>query len=279
VLLSLARQNQPWLFRLKPGTDFFDYNWNKASTMEASASRGMALAADPSGEYVWATQPDEVWRTPCPGSWTPPTAGSGAGDKITIPVSKIARLTESVDPEQPSELEVELDNSKGTYNAPGVGSLAVVKRGARVNLHIGYKTTSGDQLSEASRYFIESYEYKRDPNIQSFIMRCIDAWGLLERYQFNKPVEWNVSSDEFTCYQLIEKVMQAVGGALGYKSRSSLITSLYPKLEVGAGESGASVLRRLLNLVPDVIYFFGLDGYIVHPQEGDTVVYKFKFPT
>jgi hypothetical protein len=278
-LLSLARQNQPWLFRLKPGTDFYDYNWNKASTMESSASRGMALAADPSGEYIWATQPDEVWRTPCPGSWSPPTPGSGAGSKITIPVSKIARIAEQVDPEQQSALVVELDNSKGTYNSPGTGSLAVVKRGARVNLHLGYKTTSGDQLSEASRYFIEAMEYKRDPNISNFIMRCVDAWGLLGRYQFNKPVEWNIGSDEFTCYDLIEKVMQSVGGTLGYKSRSSLITNLYPRLEVGAGESAASVLKRLLAMVPDVIYFFGLDGYVVYPQSGDTVVYKFKFPT
>jgi hypothetical protein len=277
-LLSLARQNQPWLFRLKPGTDFIDYNWNKASTMESLASWGMALATDPAGEYIWATQPNEVWRTPCPGSWSPPTPGSGPGDKISLPISKISRISEVVDPEQQSALTVELDNSKGTYNSPGTGSLAVLKRGSRVNLHIGYKTPSGDQLSEASRYFIEGMEYKRDPNTQSFIIHCVDAWGLLQRYQFPKPVEWNVGSDEFTCYQLIEKVMQTVGGTLGYKSRSSLITSLYPQIEVGAGESGASVLRRLLNLVPDVIFFFGLDAYIVYPQEGDTIVYKYKFP-
>jgi hypothetical protein len=278
-LLSLARQNQPWIFRLKPGSDFFDYNWNKASVIETSASRGMALAADPSGEYIWATQTNEVWRTLCPGAWSPPTAGSGAGSLITIPEAKVARILEVVDPEQPSELAIELDNSKGTYNSPGSGALAVVKRGARVNLHLGYKTTSGDQLSEAARYFIENIGYSRTPNTPAFIMHCTDAWGLLEHYQFNKPVEWNSSADDFTCYQLIEKVMQSVGGTLGYKSRSSLITSLYPKLEVGAGESAASVLRRLLNLVPDVIYFFGLDAYIVYPQAGDTVVYKFKFPT
>jgi hypothetical protein len=239
----------------------------------------MALAADPAGEYIWATQPNEVWRTPCPGSWSPPTPGSGPGDKITIPVSKIARIAEQVDPENQSELVVELDNSKGTYNSPGQGSLAVVKRGARVNLHLGYKTASGDQLSEASRYFIEAMEYKRDPNISNFIMHCVDAWGLLGRYQFNKPVEWNIGSDEFTCYQLIEKVIQAVGGTLDYKSRSSLITSLYPRLEVGAGETAASVLKRLLAMVPDVIYFFGMDAYIVYPQSGDTIVYKYKFPT
>jgi hypothetical protein len=66
---------------------------------------------------------------------------------------------------------------------------------------------------------------------------------------------------------------------LSYKSKSSLIDSLYPRIEVGAGESAASVLRRLLNLVPDVIYFFGLAGYIVYLQQGDSIVYKFKFPT
>ena len=277
-LLSLSRQNQPWLFRLKPGTDFIDYNWNKASFIETGASRGMALAADPNGEYIWATQANEVWRTPCTGSWNPPTPGSGAGDKITIPVSKIARIVEAVNPEQPSELTVELDNSKGTYNSPGFGSLAVMKRGARVNLFIGYKTSAGDQLSEAARYFIESLEYLRNPNESLFIVRCVDAWGLLGRYQFNKPVEWNIGSNDFTCYQLIEKVVQAIGGTLGYKSRSSLITSLYPRLEVGAGETAAGVLKRLLNLVPDVIYFFGLDGFIVYPQAGDTAVYKYKFP-
>jgi len=277
-LLSLARQNTPWIFRLKPGTDFIDYNWNKASTMESSASRGMALAADAAGEYIWATQPNEIWRAQCPGSWSPPTPGSGAGSKITIPVSRIARIQEAVAPEQPSELVVELDNSKGTYNSPGTGSLAVVKRGSRVNLHLGYKTPSGDQLSEASRYFIENMEYKRDPGTHNFIIHCVDAWGLLQRYQFNKPVEWNIGGDEFTCYQLIEKVMSCVGGTLDYKSRSDLITSLYPRLEVGAGETAASVLKRLLAMVPDVIYFFGLDAYIVYPQAGDTIVYKYRFP-
>jgi hypothetical protein len=278
-LLSLARQNQPWLFRLKPGTDFIDYNWNKASFIDTSASRGMALAADPNSEYIWATQANEVWRASCPGAWGPPAAGPGPGDKITIPVSRIVGIREELNPEKPSELMVELDNSKGTYNSPGSGGLAVLKRGSRINLFIGYKTVSGDQLSEASRYFIEAMEYRRNPNEALFILHCVDAWVLLQHYQFNKPVEWNIGSDDFSCYQLIEKVIQAVGGTLSYKSRSGLITGLYPRLEVSAGESAAGVLKRLLGMVPDVIYFFGLDGYIVHPQEGDTVVYKYKFPT
>jgi len=277
-LLSLSRQNQPWIFRLKPGTDFIDYNWNKASFIDTGASRGMALATDPNGGFIWAAQPNEVWRTPCPGAWSPPTPGTGAGDKITIPVSRICRISENLNAGQPSELEVGLDNSKGAFNSPGSGSLAVLKRGSRVNLFIGYKTAVGDQLSETGRYFIESYEYRRNPNESLFIVYCVDAWGLLARYQFSRPVEWNIGSDDFNCYQLVEKVVQSIGGTLGYRSRSGMITSLYPRLEVAAGESAAGVLKRLLNMVPDVIYFFGLDGYIVHPQESDTFVYKYRFP-
>ncbi len=273
TLLSAARSNTPWLFKLSG--DFIDSNWNKASTIPTAAGYGLALAQD--GTYLWATQANEVWRTALPSSWTPPTAGSGAGGKITIPVTNILRINETIKPEQQSSLEVELNNSKGTYDSPGTGDLAVMKRGSRVNLHIGYRT-SEDETEELSRYFIESIEYNRAPNRASLTLNCIDAWGLLERYSFNKPVEFNSETDDFTVYALIGKVMDAVGGSLSYKSRSTLITSLYPQLNIHAGESGASVLTRLLNLVTDVIFFFGLAGYIIYPQAGDTAAYKYRFP-
>jgi len=273
ALLSAARSNTPWLFKLSG--DFIDSNWNKASTIPTGAGYGMALAQD--GTYLWATQANEVWRTALPGSWTPPTPGVGAGALITIPQSQITRINETVRPEQQSSLEVELNNSKGTYDSPGTAPIAEIKRGSRVNLFIGYRTSS-DELSECGRYFIESMEYNRAPNKASLTLNCIDAWGLLERYSFNKPVEFNSETDDFTVYELIDKVMDAVGGSLAYKSRSTLITSLYPQLNIHAGESGASVLTRLLNLVTDVIFFFGLAGYIIYPQAGDTASYKYRFP-
>jgi len=275
ALLSLARENQPWLFRLKPGSEFIDYNWNKASNINTVAPYGLAIDTD--ATYIYATQANEVWRTAIPSSWEPPTQGDGPGSKTTITSSHILGVTERIEPEQPSELEVELDNSAGTYNSPGSGALANLKRGSRVNLHLGYRT-SQDETSEVGRYFIEAWEYNRSPGQATFTVNCTDAWGLLQSFRFNKPVEWNVSSDDYTVYDLVELVMQAVGGTLSYKSRSSLITSLYPKLEVHAGESSASVISRLLALVPDVIYFWGLDAYIVHPQAADTPEYEYEFP-
>ena len=275
LMLITSRQNVPWAFRLHPGTDFYDYKWTKASIINTIAPFGMALATDDS--YLWATQANEVWRCNIPSEWSPPTPGSGAGDKVTLPAQDIVRIAERIDVQQQSELYVELENNKGDYASPGTGDIAKIKRGSRVNLHIGYRTSS-DQLSECGRYFIESWEYNRSSGRASFTLNCIDAWGLLQRFAFSRPVEWNIDEDTYTVYQLIDLVLQAIGGSLSYKSRSSLITSLYPRFDVHAGESGDSVLSRLLAMVPDVIFFFGVTGYIVYPQDDDNSTYTLKFP-
>ena len=275
ALLSLARGNTPWVYRLKAGSEFINDQWSKACMIPTAAGYGLALSDD--GTYLWATQANEVWRCLLPSSWTAPTAGSGAGSKINLPISKIFRISERIDPEQQAELEVELDNSKGDYDSPGSGDIAYIKRGARVNLHIGYDIGC-DETEEVGRYFIESWEHSRAPHQSLFTIHAVDAWGLLQRYAFNKPIEWNVDSDDFTVYQLIDKVLESIDADLSYKSKSSLIDSLYPRFDVHAGETAASVISRLLALVPDVIFFFGLTGYIVYPQAGDSHVYNYYFP-
>lgn len=276
ALLSVSRQNEPWVFAMQPGTEFIDGRWGTAVTIPTCSPWGMALASDSS--YIYATQADEIWRAEVPSFWQPPTPGGGAGSKITIPSSRIVRIIQDETAHQPSQLTVDLDNSDGYFNNPGSGTLSVLKRGSRVNLHIGYKTPEGEKLSEAGRYFIDSFEYRRNPNTSAFTIHCVDAWGLLYAYEFDRPVEWNITADQYNCYQLIEQVVQAVGGTLTYKSRSSVITSLYPRMEVRPGENAASVLNRLLSLVPDVVYFFGLQGVIVYPLPTDSPVYGYKFP-
>ena len=68
-----------------------------------------------------------------------------------------------------------------------------------------------DLLSVAGKYFIESLGYSRKPGESLFTVRCVDAWGLLERYAFNRPVEWNSAASDFTVYDLIGKVVAAWG--------------------------------------------------------------------
>lgn len=279
AVFSFTKDNAPWFYRLRPFTEFKDSDWYKAWPLDVMATYGMALCCD--GSYLYAEAPNQVWRTALPGSWTPPSAGSGPGTSYTVPAADVLAVRERVEPLSVSTLEVTLDNAKGAYNSVGTGSaslLASLKRGSQVSLSIGYRRASSDLLSLAGKYYIEALGYRRKPGEATFIIRCIDAWGLLERFAFNRPVEWNGGSSVYTVYDLIGIVLQAVGGSLSYVSRSTEITAIYPYLNVHAGQNGAAVLRNLLELVPDVIYFVGLTGYIVYPQSTDLPTYMFRNP-
>ncbi|MFA5401188.1 MAG: hypothetical protein WC169_05690 [Dehalococcoidia bacterium] len=278
AVFSFAKDNTPWFYRLKPGTLFKDSDWSRAWPLDVTATYGLALACD--GAYLYAAAPNQVWRTAIPSSWAPPTPGAGAGTDYAVPAADIIAVKETVKDHAPSSLEVTLDNSRCTYNSIGGGAASAagkLKRGAQLTLSIGYRATA-DLYSVAGKYSVERISYARAPGVSRLVVGCIDAWGLLQRYSFNRPVFWNEYTDTCTVYDLIEKVVQAVGGSLSYVSRSAGITGTYPRFEVHTGENAAVVLRQLLALVPDVIYFVGLTGYIVYPQATDTASYYLKFP-
>ena len=278
AVCSFTRSNVPWFFRLRLGSEFRDMDWHRAYSLNASAVQGLALGTD--GVYLYATAPNQVWRTTLPGTWAPPTAGAGAGTNYAVTPAQILAVKESVAFAAPSKLEIVLDNSAGTYNSLGGGAASAVgklKLGAQVTLSIGYRTNT-DLLSVAGIYYVENIGYSRSPGNSLFQIHCLDAWGLLQRFAFNKPIMWNESADILSVYDIITLVVQAVGGTLSYKSRSADITATYPRFSVGTGENGAAVLRSLLALVPDVIFFVDLTGYIVYPQAADAASYYLRFP-
>lgn len=277
-ILSAIKIAERWFFRLQPGGTTNDYfyldEWYKAHKEAGSCTYGLALASD--GTYLWGTRINEVWRTKLPGScWDTPTIGTGPNaSSQAIPQADILDLEETIRDFDTSELKVTLDNSAGTYSSlPGTH----IKRGSQVELAIGYRAPT-DELAAANKYFIEDYTYDRAPNQAAVTLYCIDAWGLLEQYVIPGYQEYNLMSDTHSVYDLISKLMACIGGTLTYVSRSTAITSTYPKLELQPGETGAGLLRRLLELVPDVIYFNGLTGYIVYPQDTDQPCYSYTFP-
>lgn len=277
---SFSKNSLPWFFRLRPGTYFKDSDWYKAFPLDTTATCGLSLACD--GAYLYAAAPNQVWRTELPSSWTPPVAGAGAGANFTIPSTHVLAVREQVKACAAGSLEVVLDNSTGLYNTigSGVDTLAAsIKRGSQITLSIGYHTTS-DLLSVAGKYYIEAFEYARAPGRAIFTLHCIDAWALLERFTFNKPVEWNAQASEKTVYEIIELLVKSVGGSLSWQFRSNYMTSLiYPCISIHAGQSAASVLRQVLDLVPDSIFFVGLTGYIRFPQAADPPSYFLRFPS
>jgi hypothetical protein len=278
AVFSFAKSTQPWFYRLRTGSAFVAMDCTKVWPIATTAMQGLALACD--GTYLYASAPNQVWRCSLSGNWTPPTPGAGPGTNYLLPTAHVLGVKEKVEALAPGTLNLTLDNSTGIYNTLGTGAASAIGQlalGAQVTLSIGYRTSS-DLFSVAGKYYVESIGYSRSPGKSHVLINCVDAWFLLRRYAFHCPMSWNSASDATCIYEIIGLIVQAIGGTLSYKSRSADITGYYPRLTISTGENGAIVLRQLLEMVPDVIYFDGLTGYIVYPQALDAASYELRFP-
>ena len=275
VMFLLVTATQAFFMTPLEGTTFWDNIWARTTGVTTVAVNGLALAYN--SNYLWATASDQIWRCPLPKEWTI-TAGSGAGDTLEIAVAKIIKIEESVDTGQASSLDITFDNSDDYFDSPGSGALSVLSRGSRINLYLGFKIGGVDTTSEYARYFVDNWEYNHEPNASRFVLHCLDAWDLLNKFTFPHYIEFNVATDEYSVYTIIGKLVEAIGGTLTYVNRSSYITSIYPRIEVRPNDTAGNLLRRLLILVPDQIRFLGNNATILYPQTTDTPIYYYAGP-
>ncbi len=274
AVLSLYKMQQRWFYRLRPGSDFYDAEWDRAERQQGNCLYGMALACHDG--YLWGTRRNEIWRCRVPGDcWDLPEPGSGPAVEAYMPSrSRILQVRQVVRAHSRSELFVTLDNSQGEFSQLPSASIC---RGARVELAIGYRCET-EETVPAGHYFVEGWSYCSGPARSTVILHCVDGWGLLEHYTVAGPAEFNVTGEQTSVYMLLERLAASIGGTLTYRSRSSLVTSLCPRLEVRAGENGAELARRLLALVPDVLFFNGTDAVMVHPRADDEAGYSIYCP-
>jgi len=209
--------------------------------------------------------------------WDTPTIGSGAhASSETIAYTALMSFEENIVPNGKSTLTFVVDNSAGTYDTLPTTH---IKKGAIVQFGYGYTTSVGAETTGGEDYFIENWTHARQGNKSVVIFENIDGWGLLEKYKIPKSCEINFCADELTAYELIEKLIACIGGTVTNISASTLCTTLYPRLVITAGESGAEVLRRILNLLEDVLKFEGVNCDVLQPQTSDTYGYTYTFPT
>ncbi len=274
VILSLCNGDEVYFLKMRGDSTFDEGLFTDA--FQLSNVYSLFVCANTS--YLFAYNGNQIFMSPLPTYWAIPTVGTGASGSYEATTSSILSIQEVVNANATSTLDVTLDNSAGTYDSPGTGDLSVLDEDSRISLYLGFSISTVDTTYEYARYFIKDWDYSREPNLNTFTLHCRDAWGLLEEYTFPKQVRFNIYTNEYTIYELIEKCVQAIGGTLSYDSRSSSITSLYPKIQVNPQDTAANLLRRLLELVPDTIKFFGNDGTIRYPQSSDDYEYKYLFP-
>ena len=276
LIMSVNDSAKTAFFELQGDLTIDDGTFSKAYSLQ----NVFPLAVCANSEYVFAYNGNQIFISPLPTNWTYPVVGTGAGEKLELSSSKIVNIRERVSDGE-SNLDIVLDNSDSYFDSPGAGDLSVLAIGSRINLYLGFTIADVATTTEYARYFVDTWEYTRSPNEGRFALHCVAGWGLLNKYSFPRRVRFNQIGHEtdYTLYAVIEMLVKSIGGTLTYVNRSSYMTSFYPEIDIQAGESVASLLHKLLALVPDELRFFGNDATITYPQTTDSPIYFYASPS
>lgn len=274
-----------WFFKLRPDGDFKDNCvFEKTELLTQIATFGTDLTYDSNTQTLWAGGNDFLYKCNAPTSWSAPSAGSGAGDSNTLTdlsshfIVKCKNIHEN-----PSDLEIIFDNSSGQFANPGTGDLDQLKKGSIIKLDFGYEiegTPTYPTSKNYARMAVRNWEHWSNPeSYPGFVFFSLygeDGASLLSRKKLPKPMEWNKYSDTKCIYDIVGDLIATIGGTLSYVSRSTAITSIYPKLKVGSGETILSIINQLMGEVDDVIRWYGIDAEIIYPQTSDSSVYRYN---
>jgi hypothetical protein len=248
--------SRPYFSFSPVAVDYVDNLWREPVPHDLSNQYGLALAA--SASAAWLTAPWGVWQAALAASILDVTAD-------------VLELTSQDEPGG-GRLRIVLRNDDGRYLDLS-GPYGVIQRGTEVRVSPGYVTTSGPLVSAGPAYWLEGWEYTSSGGSASFILHARDAWQLLDNWIARRQYAW--AKGERNVFQLLSFVLGRAGLELSALSSSPTITDLYPSFTIHPGESGATAVRRLLAMAPDVLFFRGDLAYVKNPQAGDAADYTF----
>ena len=219
--------------------------------------------------YWWLERPDGVWRAPRPAA----SPLDLTKDIITLIQSVGAGLVPA------HSLRIELDNSRGQYNV-GEGLVpSLINKRSEIVLKLGYKTTAGNETSEAGTYWIDSWEYSSKPNMSRFTLNCLDGWGLMDRWTARYQMRWNKDAvNPKSVWQILYQLLARVGIKLTNtpaKPQSSAINNFYPDFALDPGMPGDTAIRKLLSFVPDQLVFRGQEAFTKNPLASEESCYSY----
>ena len=249
--------NRPYFSFSPVGADYVDNLWREPVPLDLSSQYGLALTS--STTAAWLTAPWGVWQAPLAPS-------------ILDVTDDILEL-DSKDGPSGGRLRVVLRNDDGRYLDLS-GPKAVIARGAEVRVSPGYVTSSGPLASAGPAYWLESWGCTSGGGGgATFVLEARDPWQLLDNWIARRQYAW--AKGERNLFQLLSFVLGRAALELSALSSSPTMTDLYPSFTIHPAESGATAVRRLLAMAPDVLFFRGNLAYAKNPQASDDVDYAF----
>jgi hypothetical protein len=242
-----------------PGSKFMDNLWHEPVPFNLSSQYGLAVAHH--GDYCWLTSPYGVWRA----ELSPQSLDLSAD---------VLSLREELNPSG-GGLNVELRNHDGRYAVPGEGDLSVLDIGGQLNFSPGYVTSQGNEVSPGLSFALDSYEHNSAGGQSSLVLNAADGWSLINSWRARHQFCWNKEAEEMSVRQILAFVLARVGLRLEVKSQSSVMSGYYPDFTINPGNSGDTIVRKLLSFVPDVLFIEGNTAYVVNPLSDDDSDYGY----
>jgi len=275
---GITAYTRPLACHIVKGTYWSDTTFTEPKPfLDIAPEYGLRIAS--TSEYWWLSKPDGVWRAPRPAD--PPLALTKDIVSLTQRISSPSMREGQCE----GVLIIELDNSRGQYARPGEGELASLRFRSEIVLKLGYKTTAGNETSEAGTYWIDSWEYRsatlqgRATGWATFVLFCLDSWGLMDRWSARYQMRWNKDAvNPKSVWQILYQLLAKVGIELTNtpaKPQSSAINNFYPDFTVNPGTRGDSAIRRLLSFVHDKLVFRGQEAFTKNPLASESSCYSY----
>ena len=248
---------RPLLSNVLAGTTFGQGLWRDPVPFDLDSEHGLAMAAD--STTLWLSSPRGVWSM---------ALGGAAVDLTSDVVALSARETPVGE-----RVAVTLRNDDGRYGRPGQGAISAIRHGSEVRVSPGYVTPSGPEVSAGPACWVTGWEHRFQSGHAVFVLHAANGWWLLSGWRARRQYTWDAGTASVP--GLLAETLRRVGLTLSASPGSSTAGDHRPQFTISPGERGDAVVRRLLALAPDVLYFRGHQGRLRHPRPDDAVDYAY----
>ena len=247
---------RPLMFSALADTPFDANSWADPVPFPADAPYGVAVAGP--ADALWLSAPDGVWQA---------TLNTDARDLS----ADVLWLTMRESPSG-GAVTVALRNDDARYNDVGAPN-AALREGTELRVSPGYLTPSGEKISAGPTFWVTGWERRYGGGEATLVVHAADGWGLLAGWRARRQFAW--ARGEAAMASILGFILQRVGLGLQSANPSAAMLSHRPSFTVHPGETGATAVRRLMAMAPDLLHFRGREAFIRLPQPTDAVSYAF----
>lgn len=212
--------------------DFVANLWREPVPFDLASQYGQSIAAGSTA--AWLSTPSGVWAAPAA--------------VISLDVSADVFECTTRDAAFDGRLQLLLRNDDGRYS----GSPSPITLGAELRVGPGYMTSAAPEASDGPSYWIQRIERRTGRGDGSVLITARSGWGLLDAWRARRTHAWAAGTS--SVFAILQFLFARAGLEFAGAGASTEVSNLQPAFVIQPGESALHAVRRLLEMVPDVIF-------------------------